>query len=179
MQENALITSLERAFDAVPRSDISLRQFQLTDRHGMDDDFPQQAWMQAGKQRSDLAWQAISDAELDTEDLTLPHMAADELRYFLPAYLRHVLRHLAAGAGQSAVAHMTLASLTPPLRPGPSRDARLGQYAALNEAQQLAVIRVLVFLADSDEVDIDIALQASQALDNYWRQALAAPDNGS
>lgn len=175
MHTEALITAIERAFDGVPRTDTSLRQFQLTDLHGMDDDFPEREWSVAGRQRTDAAWQDIADAELEAGQVVLAHMPADDFRYFLPAYLRHVLSHLHVPFWQCDVAGMTLAALTPPARAGSSRNDKLARFAALDEGQRMAIAQVLVFLAESD-TQANVAPEASQALDSYWRQAAPAAD---
>lgn len=170
-----LIAHIERAFDGVPRTDTSLRQFQLTDLHGMGEDFPEREWRAAGRQRTDAAWQDIADAELEAGQVVLAHMPADDFRYFLPAHLRHVLRHLHVPAWQSEVAGMTLAALTPAVRAGSSRDYTLGQFAGLDAVQRAAIVQVLSFLAESDAA-VDLAVQAWQALDSYWRQAVPASE---
>ena len=171
MHAHELIASIDRAFDGAPRTDTSLRQFQLTDLYGMDDDFPQQEWSAAGSQRTDRNWQAISDAELEADGFTLSHMQADDFRYFLPAYLRHVLTHLPDPGWQSDVAGMTLAALTPSEHPGSARERHLGRYAALNAMQQAAIRHFLVFLANNDDA-AELAHAASQALDHYWSEAV-------
>ncbi len=170
MQAHALICEVERAFDGVPRTDTSLRQFQLTDHYGMADDFPGREWIAAGRQRTDFVWQDIAAAELEAGNVVLAHMAADDFRYFLPAYLRHVLTHLHVPAWESDLAGMTLFALTPAARAGSTRDHTLARFAALDERQRLAIARVLVFLAGSEEAGV--AQEASQALDNYWREAV-------
>lgn len=65
MQARAPIAAIERAVDGVRRTDTSLRQCQLTDLHGMGDDFPEREWLAAGRLRTDVTRQDIADAELE------------------------------------------------------------------------------------------------------------------
>src|SRR5689334_3310809 len=107
MDASAVLALISRAFDGVPRPDLSLRQFRLTDQKGMAGTITDEEWLDAGNRRIDAKWQEIPDAEIEECDVVLAHMQAPEFRYYLPAYMHYAVRHSHLPIWESDILGMT------------------------------------------------------------------------
>jgi len=137
---------IESAFDGVPRPDISLRQFVLTDQKGMSGTITDEEWRFAGITRTDAKWQDISSLEIEHCDCQLAHMQAEEFRYYLPAYMIYSLDHAQDSILESMIPGSVVFGLTPS-RDHPSYST--SQYSLLNSHQRMAVAAFLTYMANN------------------------------
>ncbi|GAB3096011.1 DUF6714 family protein [Lysobacter terrae] len=149
---------IESAFDDVPRPDISLRQFVLTDEKGMSGTITDEEWRFAGITRTDAKWQDISELEIEHCDCQLAHMQAEEFRYYLPAYMIYSLGHAQDSVMESMIPGSVVFGLTP------SKDHlsySTSQYSLLDLPQRRAVAAFLTYMANyADDYDREDAKRA-------------------
>ncbi len=149
---------IESAFDGVPRSRTSLRQFVLTDQKGMAGTITAEEWRVAGLLRADTKWQEVSELEIEHCGCLLAHMQAEEFRYYLPAYMRYSVEHARDSIMESMIPAFVVFGLTPSQR-HPSYSVR--QYSLLNPSQRTAVTLFLRFMVDhADEYSVKDAKSA-------------------
>lgn len=165
MDPNAVIRTIECAFDGVARPDTSLRQFRLTDLFGMSDDMPPRAWHIAGKASADRTWQKIPDAEIAECGCVLSHMDAMEFQYYLPAYMRFAIAHR-GGEPASDLLGSAIFALSPSAEGDNMRAYSLSQFAQLDFSQQVAIRSFLKLVSKltSDSSHRD----AAKALETFW-----------
>lgn len=151
--------TIESAFDGMPRPDMSLRQFVLTDQKGMAGTITDEEWRLAGILRTDAKWQDISALEIEHCDSQLAHMEAEDFRYYLPAYMLYSLDHAQESMLETMTPGSVIFGLTPS-RDHPSYSA--GQYSLLDPSQRRAVAAFLRYMAsnanDYDRIDAITAL---------------------
>lgn len=171
VNQEEVIAEIETAFSDVQRPETSLRQFQITDEKGMSQEISDAEWEAAGRRCTDRTWLDISDSELEECGSQLAHMQGDEFAYYLPAYLRHAVRHYRRPIWEetfvgSAIFHLTGPSRGERAYPGQA-EHRLAQFSKLNAKHVSAIIAFLQFIAtEGDDIHRPDAMRAF----NYWLQ---------
>lgn len=167
MNQEELIAEIEAAFSGVQRPETSLRQFQLTDEKGMSQEITDEEWEAAGRRCTDKTWQEISDSEIEECDCQLSHMGGNAFVYYLPAYMRHSVRHYKRPIWAAIFVGSTVFSLKSPgdnSYPGLAEYTR-EQHSKLNARHVKAIVAFLQFIAtEGDEVERP---DATRTLD-YW-----------
>jgi hypothetical protein len=167
MDADKLIATIQTAFDGVKRSDVSLRQFQLTDEKGMSGEITNEEWAEAGRIRIDSIWQDIPNSEIEECGCLLAHMQADEFQYYLPAYLRYSVSHCQKPIWENDILGFAVSSLYPSSKNRDSYNYRVSQFSLLNSVQKLAIIEFLTYVANNaDDVQRP---DAKRALETVWK----------
>jgi hypothetical protein len=166
MDASDVLKAIQEAFDGVPRSEVSLRQFRLTDLKGMAGTITPDEWAEAGRQRIDTRWQDIPDTEIKECDCVLAHMQASEFQYYLPAYMQHAVRNARLPIWESDILGMTVSALYPSTKDVSLRHYALAQYSLLTRAQRQAIVQFLRFVADN--ADFVQRPHAQKALERHW-----------
>jgi hypothetical protein len=167
MEAHKLIATIQLAFDGVKRSDISLRQFRLTDEKGMSGEIKNKEWIEAGRTRIDSIWQEIPDSEIEECGCLLAHMQADEFQYYLPAYLRYSVSHCHKPIWESDILGFTVSSLYPSRKNQDYFSYRVSQFSLFSPTQKLAIIEFLTYVANNaDDVERP---DARRALETFWK----------
>jgi len=167
MDTKRVIEIIETAFLDVPRAEISLRQFVLTDKKGMSGEITDEEWESAGKDRVDSRWEEIPDDEIIECDCLLAHMEAQEFRYFLPAYMRFSLKNIAKPAHKNMILGSTIFCLTPSTKYPDMYVYTVQQLSLLDDKQKSAVrafLKCMVELAN-----VYGKRDAELALKKYWQ----------
>jgi hypothetical protein len=168
MNANAVIKSIEVAFEGVTHSLTSLRQFALTDKFGLSREITDLEWDQAGKARVDTKWEEIPDAEIKECGCQLAHMGPDEFQYYLPAYMRYSVKCYEKPIGDDDILGSTVFSLSPSSTQKSLYAYAVSQYALLTSPQKLVIIQFLEFIAKmGDDIEKPYAIEA---LDQYWKK---------
>jgi hypothetical protein len=166
MDASEVIELIDRAFNGVPRSSTSLRQFRLTDVQGMKGTISDDEWQAAGLNRQDAKWQDIPDAEIEECDVVLAHMSAADFRYYLPAYMRYAVTRANEPIWRSGILGMTVSSL---YTSHPSlRGYVLSKFSLLTRPQREAIANFLRFVAENAAV-VKRA-DAKRAIDCWWTE---------
>ena len=113
MDKASVIHSIDEAFLDVPRPELSLRQYFLTDQRGMSGTITEDEWQLAGIMRVDSSWQEITDLEIEHCGGLMAHMDAISFKYYLPAYMRYSLVHIDKSIVESDILGYTVSSLIP------------------------------------------------------------------
>lgn len=163
-----LISTIDSAFEGTPRSETSLRQFVLTDQHGMSREITDQEWENAGSRRCDSTWQDIPDAEIEECGVQLAHMEAAEFQYFLPAYMRYGLRD----SQRSRTIGSIVFHVYPSRREVSARAYTLSQLSLLTRPQRSAIVDFLQFVAAHG--DYSVRPDAAKALERFWTPQVVA-----
>jgi len=170
MNADYLISSIKTAFDGVPRSDTSLRQFRLTDRFGMSREITDSEWDAAGFGRTDTRWQEIPDSEIQECGVLLAHMQARDFLYYLPAYMLKAVRDIQDGSTGSEIVGSFVSCVYPSNRSTSSRAYTLSQLSLLTQPQWHAISEFLKFVAEFGD-DHDRA-EASKVIQRFWTHAV-------
>ena len=159
MAIDAVILQVERAFPEAPLPETTLRQAQLADQ-SMSREISQSEWDAAGTLDRGVRWKDIPDDTLIECDAALSHQSEEGFVYYVPAYMRLALRHLACPAKRSDEAFgFTVFHLTH------RTNYSLGRYKHLSDAQIDAVISFLREVRDAGSFEGDLA---EKALTRYW-----------
>ena len=165
-----LVNQIDKAFDGVEHSAISLRQFVLTDEFGLSRDITDSEWSEAGVNRVDSKWQEIPDAEIEECGCMLAHMDAKEFRYFLPVYIKYTLKNYRESFFGNDMLSEVVFSLYPSTRESNLYAYNIKQLSLLNTNQELAVVSYLKFITASDIYE---SRDAEIALERYWDKIIA------
>jgi len=166
MDQTKLIKLIENSFDSIERSEISLRQFVLTDKYGMSREITDNEWREAGSDRVDQEWKDIPDSEIEECECQFAHMQAPEFTYFLPAYMRYSVRNHKRPIWETDIIGSTVFSLYPSQKDMNSFWYNKEQLSLISEAQKNTIIRFLEFVEMNAE-DLQRP-DARIALDRYW-----------
>jgi hypothetical protein len=181
-----LITAIEIAFSGVSREDgITLHEAEVIDNHGSE---LQQ--LEARELDREARWQDVPDIEVEKHPVALSHFDPIAFRYYIPVYMRFVLREPRAGeSGDSTIYSLCLPSpesqsipisLTPlssklqylaPFVPELSRQ-RLIEYQrrrfeAFNCEQARVICQFLRFIVEYEYAGLDVPV-ARRAIDRHW-----------
>ncbi|WP_229790837.1 DUF6714 family protein [Cognatilysobacter xinjiangensis] len=156
--------SISRAFAAVPRPELSLRQFWLTDQKGMSGTITDEEWKVAAVARTDQNWSDLTAAEIVFYGCQLAHMGASEFCYYLPAYMSYSAQH----TGEPLVGNEILGSVLFMLQPSKSHPSHSHeQYSGLSVAQRACISSFLEFVSKrGNEYEQGDAFRALR----HWRQ---------
>lgn len=169
MSAENTISEIERAFDGIARPETSLRQFNLTDKHGMSGDISASDWARAANLRVDAIWQDIPDVEIKECGNQLAHMQADEFLYYLPAYMRYAVKHVTLSIWESDILGGVVFSLSPKSQITALNLYHLAQLVLINKSQKNSIVNFLNFLATTaDEVHRPDAMKA---IERYWNHS--------
>lgn len=166
MDAKEVIQEIESAFAGTPRSQISLRQFNLTDKKGLSKTITDEEWREAGRNRADSKWEDITDTELEEFECMLPHMQAAEFRYFLPAYMRYAARNAHKPFYDNVLLGSTIFNITPESENPDMNAYTLKQLSLLSDTQIKVVKTFLEFASKNAENPYDRT--ATAALEKYW-----------
>ncbi len=166
MSAEELIKEIESVFDGIPRPDMSLRQFNLVIKNDVSHVITDSEWEIAGKGRSDLRWQDISDSEIEECDFLLTHMQAEELLYYLPAYMRYSVKN--HWKGDADVIGFTIYAVYPSALDEVLFNHEVEKFDLLNRAQREMIVKFLKFVAN--KADFVHRPDAMLALERYWDQ---------
>jgi hypothetical protein len=170
MDPEEVIKSIESSFDRPERSATSLRQYFLTDQHGMSREITQKEWVKAGKARVDSEWEEIPDSEIEECNCLLAHMQANEFRYFLPAYMRYSVKNFRKSICETDIIGSVVSSLFPSSKQPDLYTYNTSQFSLLNNAQKLTIIQFLTFVSTmADHVQRP---DATKALERYWNKCV-------
>jgi hypothetical protein len=160
------IALIDAAFASVPRPETSLRQFRLTDQKGMTQEISDQEWAEAGRHRRNRKWQDIPDDELAECGVLLAHMGPEEIRYYLPAYMRYALKNQHLPIWEDDTMGSVIFSVDPRTNEPRAMQYKLDQLSLLDKNQCRAIVAFLEFAAN-DAQDIHRP-DARKALERYW-----------
>ncbi|MGZ4131558.1 MAG: DUF6714 family protein [Actinomycetota bacterium] len=110
-------------------------------------------------------WRAVPDDVLERAYAALAFLSATGYRFFIPAYLRYVLRHPQSGA---AVVDSTIWSLIPELYERELVAFSRSKYELLDDAQRRAIEIALEVLTPEEDLDAGWALAS-------WRETIGWP----
>jgi hypothetical protein len=166
MNANQIVDLIERAFSDIPKSEVSLRQFRLTDLYGMSREITDEEWEGASRNRVDESWQEIPDSEIEECDCILAHMEAEEFLYYLPAYMRYSVKHITTPISTNDILGSTVFSLYPSMQNADIYEYKERQLSLLNEGQRKSVVEFLKFVTSN--AGWVQRPDAEKALNRYW-----------
>lgn len=166
MDADELLREIELAFNGVVRPATSLRQFFLTDRYGMSREITHQEWTQAGRDRVDFKWQDIPETEIQACGCLLAHMQAEDFQYYLPAYIRHAIKHVDRPIWETDIIGSVVFSLSPSAKDPAGYVYQVEQLALLDSSQRCAIVQFLYFV--STKAGYVQRPDAAKALESYW-----------
>ncbi len=157
---HSIILQIERAFAGVRRGSITLHEAEVIDAYGTD---AQRHEARARDTEED--WRDVSDSALRECPDALTFLDPESWRFYLPAYLRHALRH--AGSRRNAAFDHAIYSLD---KSGDRSLAehKLARFRTLSLEQAQAVRSFLVFASQNDAFCDSVV--AASAL-TYWCRA--------
>lgn len=170
MQADELISEIELAFTGVARPATSLRQFLLTDRYGMSREITNREWQQTASERVDSKWQDIPDSEIQECECLLAHMQAEDFYYYLPAYMRHAVKHVDKPLWETDIIGSVVFSLSPSAQDPDSYAYQVAQFTSLNSIQKRVIVLFLNFV--STKADPVQRPYSDKALEQYWNYSL-------
>jgi hypothetical protein len=138
-----LIAGIETAFPVLPLPGMTLRQAQLAD-HSIRRVITDDEWAAEGARDRGIPWTQISDNDLSAYDAALSHCDEEAFAYYLPAFLRFPVLHLADTSFQvSTVVGMAVFAVT-------HRSAyNLARLKKLTDAQIDVVTRFLRYVLEN------------------------------
>ena len=160
MLRERLIEEIQRVFDGVSRED----GITLHEADAIDDWETEQEILRARRKDRDLRWQDVPDEEIEEHCHSLAHLDAKGLRYYLPAFMRWILRH-GRDSGSLSV-DFTIYTLCPRDEPR-LRDYFHERLGGLVEHEARVVCRFLRFLLEHEQDSCDLDA-AREALDRHW-----------
>ncbi len=84
-----IIQAIEQAFAGVPRGSITLHEAEVVDSYGTEAER-----QRARKRDTEADWCEVPDSSIEECQNALPHLDPESWRFYLPAYMRHGLRHV-------------------------------------------------------------------------------------
>lgn len=170
----SLIVQIETAFAGVRPGKIGIHQAEALDGYASKDE--QEA---ARRLDCDTDWRDVPDAVIARSTAAFSFCDPEGWRFYLPAYMRFVLRHPRSTSPALDLVLSTLTMGWDASELGRSGDAfvvdeasrafRLERYGTLTPAQVRAVRDFLRYLAEHE--DEARAREARVALGIYWEQA--------
>jgi hypothetical protein len=156
-----ILGAIDLAFaDVVLGLGISLRQAQEIDRYRQT--LSDKEFDELPLQEITDDWKRIPLAELELD--CVAHLDAEGYRYYIPAFLKSVLKNYDPSSMRVIGTLMSLY---------PKTDAwayHMNQYDALNQEQCETLAKFLTFLPDMVPLDGEYRTMVSRALRNYWRR---------
>lgn len=142
-----LIHDIETEFASVKFVEKTLEQCFITDKYGMSnistEDF-ERKYYEAGRNRVDSHWSEIPDAQILKHDCPFCNMSNAEFAYYLPAYMRYVLKNHQVEWWQCKVLNSVLWYL------GRNKEYEKFQYLfdEFNDAQKKTIMEFVIFVVD-------------------------------
>lgn len=173
IQPDKLARAIDHAFwDVRLGNGPSLRQMEIMDNHGRDDNGNEISGAEFNRLRQiDEVndWRAITLSDLED----FPYLAyadSEAFRFYIPALM---IRDL----GAQSFSENTIYRLMPRRRDTSSRDYDLAQYSLLNEQQRHVIARFLNRMSKMRNEESRFYLRDTEkALNNYWGQFLRLKD---
>ncbi len=153
MTATDVILEIERAFDGVARDDgITLHEARALDDYASDTERAQ-----ARLRDTESRWQDVPEEDIEREYTIFSFLDDKGFRYYLPAYMTWMLRHL--NHTHSASLDSTVFALEP--------SSYFSKRATLfNVAQATAILHFLEFLMTDERFDDDSTMNAW----THWAQ---------
>ena len=160
-----LITQITVAFQGVRRGNgISLHETKVLDDYGDDS-----ARQEAREQDTDTQWWEIPDEVMHHHHFYLTYLDAEGLRYYLPAWMIHALKHFHDPPdGRTTTLGDTLAVLTHSDRPDLA-EWQKKKWTLLMTEQAQVICLYLRYVANHHR-DKFMVRDAVKGLDQHWGQ---------
>lgn len=159
-----LLALIERAFDGVPRGQITLHEADLLDRY----EFTVAEQEAARSKDQESRWQDVPDEAIVDNADAMPFLDPASWRYYLPAFMSWSIRHIDEKDADPVDATIYTVAHTD--------TSYLDRYRTLSDDQVSAVARFLRFMMIHPVIAHSTV--AAEALEFYWLEAEAATRHG-
>ena len=161
MTANDVILEIERTFDGVDRGDgITLHEAVAIDMYASGEER-----VRARLQDTESRWQDVPDGVIEREYTIFSFLDDAGFRYYLPAYMRWILRNL------EHTHSVSVDSTIYALEPSSYFPQRSGLF---NHAQARAILHFLAWIVQTDEFRDDRAAFEARA---HWTQVCETLDS--
>lgn len=161
-ERDRLIADIEVVFDGISRADgITLHEAKAIDRYASVDELER-----ARAKDCESRWQDVPDEAIEGGGDSLTHFDAEGLRYYLPAYMRWILR--SGTQSESNSSRYTIYTLTPSIE---LRDYFEERIALFSHVECGVICRFLRFVLEHGNgefrYNFDVSA-AREALRSHW-----------